>query len=131
MKLLLLEPDKVLADTYRRGLQTAGHRVTMCASAQAAIFSADAERPDVVIVELQLTGHSGIEFLYEFRSYDEWAQVPVILLTNVPAGEFRANWALLSDELGVAAYHYKPLTTLRTLLRSVAALGAPVGASQQ
>lgn len=119
MKIILLEPDKVLADTYRDLLIQAGHRVVMCASAQAAIFAADDLQPDLVIMELQLTGHSGIEFLYEFRSYDDWTDVPVIALTNVPAGEFDGCWDLLREQLGVRAYHYKPLTSLRMLLRSV------------
>lgn len=122
MKIVLLEPDKVLADTYRQALMQAGHKVVMCASAQAAIFAADDLQPDLVIMELQLTGHSGIEFLYEFRSYDDWATVPVLMLTSVPAGEFSTSWELLRDQLGVRAYHYKPMTSLRTLLRAVAAL---------
>lgn len=122
MKILLLEPDKVLADTYRQLLMSQGHKVVMCATAQAAIFAADDLQPDLVITELQLTSHSGIEFLYEFRSYDDWTDVPVMILTNVPAGEFAGSWELLKNELGVASYHYKPLTSLRTLLRSVNAL---------
>lgn len=119
MKIVLLEPDKVLADTYRQALMHDGHRVIMCATAQAAIFAADELKPDLVIMELQLTGHSGIEFLYEFRSYDDWTATPVIILTNVPAGEFSDCWDLLRDQLNVHQYHYKPLTSLRTLLRSV------------
>lgn len=122
MKIVLLEPDKVLADTYRTMLMQAGHKVVMCATAQAAIFASDDLQPDLVITELQLTGHSGIEFLYEFRSYDDWGNVPVLVLTNVPAGEFNGSWDMLRDQLGVRGYHYKPLTSLRTLLRSVNAL---------
>ncbi len=124
MKILLLEPDKVLADTYRQVLMQAGHKVVMCATAQAAVFAADELQPDLVVMELQLTGHSGIEFLYEFRSYEDWGDVPVVILTNVPAGEFDGSWDLLQQQLGVRAYHYKPLTSLRSLLRSVEAVAA-------
>lgn len=120
MKVVLLEPDRVLADTYKQALQTAGHSVTMCATAQAAIIAADHQKPDVVVMELQLTGHSGLEFLYEFRSYEDWMDVPVTALTNVPAGEFSDSWALLRDQLGVEQYLYKPMTNLRRLLRAVA-----------
>lgn len=123
MKIILLEPDKVLADTYRQALIHAGHKVTMCATAQAAIFAAEDLSPDMVIVELQLTAHSGIEFLYEFRSYDDWVTVPVIVLSNVPAGEFNGSWDMLREQLGVRAYHYKPVTSLQALLRSVQAVG--------
>jgi CheY-like chemotaxis protein len=124
MNIILLEPDKVLADTYRQALMGQGHKVTMCASAQAAIFAADEHKPDVVIVELQLVGHSGIEFLYEFRSYDDWQKVPALILTNVPAGEFSGSWDLLKNELNVSAYHYKPLTSLQALFRSVESAAA-------
>lgn len=122
MKILILEPDRILADTYRKALQQSGHKVIMTASAQAAIFAADELQPDLVIMELQLTGHSGIEFLYEFRSYDDWSDTPVLVLTNVPAGEFDGSWELLHEQLGVRAYHYKPLTSLRTLIHAVATL---------
>ena len=124
MKIVLLEPDKVLADTYRQVLMQDGHKVVMCATAQAAIFEADELQPDLVIMEMQLTGHSGIEFLYEFRSYDDWTEIPVVVLTNVPAGEFSDCWNVLKDQLGVRHYHYKPLTSLRGLLKTVNAVAA-------
>lgn len=113
--IILIEPDKVLAESYRQALQGEGHSVTPCASAQAAIFAADQQQPDLVLLELQLIEHSGIEFLYEFRSYEEWQHVPVVILSQVPAGEFASNWQLLRDQLQVGAYFYKPHTSLSQL----------------
>jgi DNA-binding response OmpR family regulator len=125
MKILLIEPDRLLADTYRVALESAGHAVVMCGGAQSAIFAADEFGPDAVVLELQLIGHSGLEFLYEFRSYPEWQQVPIVVLTHIPAGEFSASWGMLRDQLGITAYHYKPLTSLQALLRSVANAQVP------
>lgn len=119
MNVLLIEPDKLLANTYRQALESAGHKVVMCASAQSAVFAADEQKPDAVVMELQLIGHSGLEFLYEFRSYGEWQDVPVIINTAIPAGEFSGSWELFKNQLGVQTYHYKPLTSLHKLLRSV------------
>jgi DNA-binding response OmpR family regulator len=85
---------------------------------------ADDVRPDVAIVELQLVAHSGIEFLYEFRSYVDWQNIPVVALTTVPPGEFAGSSRLLTDELGVKVYHYKPVTSLAKLLASVHELTA-------
>jgi DNA-binding response OmpR family regulator len=113
---LLIEPDRVLAETYRQALMGGGHQVVCCASAQAAIISADQHRPDAVILELQLIEHSGIEFLYEFRSYRDWQHIPVILHTHVPPAEFNDNYQLLRDQLGVKEYLYKPDTSLRELV---------------
>jgi DNA-binding response OmpR family regulator len=116
---LLIEPDRVLARTYFDALTHAGHEVHICATAQGGIYCADDFKPDVVILELQLVAHSGIEFLYEFRSYPDWQNIPVIITTNVPAGEFSGSWRLLRNQLGVSQYLYKPHTTLKKLLNTV------------
>lgn len=117
--IILIEPDRLLAKMYLQAMTGVGHTVRVCASAQTAVFCADEHRPDIIVTELQLVGHSGIEFLYEFRSYPEWQKIPVVVVSNVPAGEFRGSWRLLREQLGVAAYHYKPLMSLRTLLASI------------
>jgi DNA-binding response OmpR family regulator len=113
--ILLVEPDRLVAKTYMEALQSAGHSVQVCATAQSAIFCADEQPPDLLILEIQLVGHSGIELLYELRSYPDWQNLPVVIVTNVPAGEFQGSWQLLKNELGVQSYHYKPLFSLRAL----------------
>jgi DNA-binding response OmpR family regulator len=118
-QILLIEPDRVLAESYVQALLHAGHEVQAAGSAQAAVLSADAIAPDLVILELQLVGHSGIEFLYEFRSYSDWQNTPVIIQTQVPRSEFADNWELLNRELGVKTYLYKPRTSLQALLTTV------------
>ena len=110
----------MLAKTYAEALLGAGHHVVAAATAQTAIQASDALIPDVVILELQLVGHSGIEFLYEFRSYVDWQGIPVIIQTQVPPAEFGGSRQLLTSELGVRAYLYKPHTSLRELLAHVA-----------
>ncbi len=117
--ILLIEPDRLLAESYIQALQLAGHRLNAASSAQAGIMAADAVTPDLVILEIQLVEHSGIEFLYEFRSYPEWQNIPVLLQTYVPQCEFSDNWRLMQTELGVRAYLYKPRTSLRRLAASV------------
>ncbi|HEY4963997.1 MAG TPA: response regulator [Candidatus Saccharimonadales bacterium] len=113
---LLIEPDKVLARTYKEALEEGDFKVEVVGGAQAAINSADHAQPDIVVVELQLAGHSGFEFLYEFRSYQEWQNIPVLILSAVPSQEFADNWALIQRELGVVDYLYKPTTSLKKLI---------------
>ncbi len=100
-------------------LEQAGHIVSIATGAQVAIDAADAQMPDVVLLELQLVAHSGIEFLYEFRSYAEWQMVPVIVLSHVPPTEFRQSAEVLKQQLGVQGYFYKPQTSLKKLLQIV------------
>lgn len=114
--ILLIEPDRILAKTYATFLHAHGHHVRICATAQAAIHAADDLTPDMVVLELQLVAHSGIEFLYEFRSYYDWRQVPVVVLSAVPPAEFNSSTGVLRDQLGIHSYHYKPQTTVLQLL---------------
>lgn len=117
--ILLLEPDSILANLYIRAFEHVGHGVRRTVSAQDGVFHIDELLPDLVIVELQLVAHSGIEFLYELRSYAEWQKVPVIIHSCIPPTEFSDSLRLLRDKLGVQKYLYKPHTSLQTLLRSV------------
>lgn len=120
--ILIVEPDKILADTYADFLRHAGHTVQVTTTAQAAIHTADGLRPDLVLLEIQLVAHSGIEFLYEFRSYEDWQAVPVVILSTIPPSEFRQMSDSLMEQLSVSSYHYKPRTDLRELLRVVNAV---------
>lgn len=114
-----MEPDARLAKIFAKALLSRNHTVMAATTAQDAVIAADEQQPDIVLLELQLTAHSGIEFLYEFRSYADWRQLPVIVVSVVPPSEFEKSRQLLYDRLGVAEYHYKPRTNLRTVLRSV------------
>jgi DNA-binding response OmpR family regulator len=118
-KILIIEPDHVLAKTYKTALENAGYKVSTSTNAQDAINEVDSNEPDLIIVEIQLVSHSGIEFLYEFRSYKEWQKVPVLILSMVPMQEFSDNWELLSKELNIASYLYKPSVKLGQLIKEV------------
>jgi len=118
---LVVEPDIHLARAYVGALQHAGHQVQAAGSAQMAIHAADTQTPDVVLLELQLPAHGGIEFLYEFRSYPEWGAVPVVINSYTPPHVLASVADTLRDELGVHAVLYKPQTSLDVVLRTVAA----------
>jgi CheY-like chemotaxis protein len=118
-KILLIEPNTVLAKTYQAVLTKSGHELAHVTSAQAAINAADASTPDVIILELQLPRHSGIEFLHEFRSYPEWQTVPVIIHTAILPATMAGLGAALQDELGVRTILYKPKTSLKDLVQAV------------
>ena len=120
MKILLVEPDRLLAQIYAKTLRGAGYEVMVVAGAQAGIMATDRSRPDLILLEVQLIAHSGIEFLYELRSYAEWQDLTVLIHSHVPANEFAGNWPLLHDDLGVHDYLYKPTTSLTDLLQTVA-----------
>ena len=123
--ILLIEPNTLLAETYTQALQHAGYTVSHAVGAQAAIDAADKHTPDVVIMELQLPQHSGIEFLHEFRSYAEWMEVPVVVNTTLPPGRMLLAKPTLQRDLGVVGTYYKPRTSLQDIIRLVREHSAP------
>ena len=118
--ILVIEPDAVLATTYAEALMQAGYQPVVAATAQSAIHAADEQLPDLIILELQLAAHNGIEFLHEFRSYPEWQDVPVIINSYTPPQEYQQVQETLATTLGVRAFLYKPRISLQLLLRAVA-----------
>jgi CheY-like chemotaxis protein len=117
--ILLIEPDTVLARTYMQALQHVGYTVARAAGAQEAINEADGKVPDIVILELQMAVHDGVEFLQEFRSYPEWQRIPIVVNTSIaPVALAPVRYALEHD-LGVKACLYKPRTTLQQLISAV------------
>ena len=116
---LLLEPDKVLQNLYVSTLESTGYTVVSASTAQEAISLADSAKPDAIVLELQLVEHSGIEFLYELRSYADWQKLPVVINTIVPPSEFKDNYELLMGELGAKSYLYKPDSSLKELTSSI------------
>jgi DNA-binding response OmpR family regulator len=117
-KILLLEPDVVLAGSLAAHLANANHKVYVHYEAQAAIAEADKNRLDVVITELQLAGRSGVEFLYEFRSYPEWQATPVIVTGSVNDQSISA-YTQVFDELNISNYFYKPALQTQELVAAV------------
>lgn len=118
-RILLLEPDTLLATIYTQAFTRAGFIVDCVPSAQVAIDAADAHAPDVVITEMHMPAHDGVEFLYEFRSYAEWQQVPVIIHSYASPEQLATVRSTLEAELGVIAILYKPQTSLHKLLACV------------
>ena len=116
---LLIEPNPNASRVYGNALTRAGYKVVTAQTAQSAIHSLDEHRVvDVIILEPQLVGHNGIEFLYELRSYVEWQRIPVILLTSLDATIMQNT--ILTEKIGVAAYLYKPVTTNDLLCEAIA-----------
>ena len=118
MKILLLEPDEILGQTAKASLLAAGHAVTVRRSAQTALDALDADLPDIIILELQLGIHNGVEFLYELRSYPEWQHIPVIVHT-LNARILDERFVVALKQLGVTALLYKPRTSSKSLVDSV------------
>ncbi len=124
-RVLVIEPNQILADIYHKILTKNKHKVWLAKDAQEAINIADKINPELIILELQLPQHNGLEFLYEFRSYSEWRDIPVIIQSLVSPNEFKDNYVLW-HKLRISSYLYKPKSTLVQLLDSVNSNLSPI-----
>lgn len=119
MRILFIEPDKQLATSYGAGLEAAGHTVTYARDAQSGVHKADDCTPEIVIVSLEMARHNGIEFLYEFRSYGEWQDVPAILCTSLPTPELLRD-GVMQTQLKIDTVLVRSQTSVADLVRAVA-----------
>ena len=118
-RILLIEPNTALAKIYHTLFTEDGYEVVHVTSAQDAIDAADTAKPDVVVLELQLPKHNGIEFLHEFRSYPEWGAVPVVINSLVTPNRLVSLRQALQRDLGVSAILYKPKASLDVLRQTL------------
>jgi len=79
---LIVEDDEWVAEQHVRVLETAGYRAEFVANALAAIESVDSHLPDVIVLDLLLTGQNAFALLHELRSHADLASIPVIICTN-------------------------------------------------
>lgn len=117
-RVLLLEADWVLAGNLRELLETKGYKVNWHVDPQSAISGADKSKPDIVVLDLILAGRSGIEFLYEFRSYPDWQELPVIVYSSVSKKELGDSLSNL-DQLGIASYLHKSYSSMSNLAEAI------------
>lgn len=118
MRILVVEPAEDLGKVLVATMLQARFLCDHAKSAQQAVTLADDNQPDIVVLELALPGHNGVEFLYEFRSHADWTNIPIIFYTQVSAEECGLS-ARQMQQLGVAAHLYKPTTTLKVLQTTI------------
>jgi two-component system OmpR family response regulator len=121
VRLLLVEDERVLAETVRRGLADEGHVVTVAHDGREGLWLATHDEFDVVILDLMLPGMSGYRVLERMRAARVWT--PVLVLT-AKDGEYDEADAF---DLGADDYLTKPFSfvVLLARLRALLRRGAP------
>lgn len=80
---LLVEDDPWLAELEANVLTQAGYDVTHAPHAPSAIAKIDEKQPDIIILDVLLTGSTAFALLHELQSYGDTKMVPIILCTNM------------------------------------------------
>lgn len=80
-QILVIEDERDIAALMAYHLTKGGYRVRTVESGDDAMEVVRNERPDMVVLDLMLSGVSGYEFLEEFRRQPQMEGVPVVVLT--------------------------------------------------
>jgi two-component system cell cycle response regulator DivK len=78
---LLVDNHADNREMYAEYLQIRGFRVIPCSDSRASIEVARRSEPDIILLELRMTGMNGIQVLRELRKDPALAHVPVVALT--------------------------------------------------
>lgn len=114
-KILLIEPDRVLLEVYKEVFTREGYKVKSVESSSEAILAIEDNKPDLIIIELQLPAHNGIELLNELKSYDDLHECKVIINSIIPADSLGMSSAI-KKAYNIVATVYKPDTSIEKLI---------------
>lgn len=107
MRVLVVEDEADVADVFVDYLTELGHDPVIVRSAEAALGKLQTERPDAILLDIQLPGMSGLEFLKLRRVRD--TGVPIVAVSGV-ATESQARECL---RLGALDFVGKPVSLER------------------
>jgi two-component system, cell cycle response regulator DivK len=114
-KILLVEDNPVNRRLAEFLLRSNGYQVIEAATAQEAFDLLKAERPDLILMDIQLPGTDGLEVTKQLKEDPNTRNIPVLAVTS---------YAMKGDReralaVGCAAYITKPIDKT-TLLKEIA-----------
>jgi len=117
VKILLAEDDHVQSRLLEHHLLDRGFKVRTAFDAQAAWDAADKDPPDVVLLDLQMPGGTGLTFLKKKSASSRLRGVPVIVITAIEDALVRR----MAEQYGAQSIFPKPvnLMLLDVVLESV------------
>jgi DNA-binding response OmpR family regulator len=123
-KVLIIDDDLAVTQTFASMLRLEGHEVRTALDAESGLQQARSEHPDAIIVDLRMPLINGLGFLYRLRADERHVQTPVAIVT----GDYTLDDSISRElhELG-AGLHFKPLwlEDLVDLTHDLLAPGAP------
>jgi DNA-binding response OmpR family regulator len=115
-KIVLIEDDAWLAESYARILKREGYRLITTQYPEEAIHLVGPEAPNLIIADVMLEANTVLPLLHELQTYDDTRVIPVILCTAL------THHSLQAEKLhtyGVVAVLNKATLTPESMLLAV------------
>lgn len=120
--LLLVDDDPVYRERLARAIAARGYDVRSAADAEEAVRLAEADSPELAVVDLRMPGASGLDLLARLKTIDATTQV--LILT----GYGSISTAMEAVRNGASNYLTKPVD-VDEILAAFAPDAAPAGAA--
>lgn len=105
-RILAVDDTAVILTRISNTLQNEYDVITVNSGARALRYLAQ-EKPDLILLDIQMMPKNGIDTLREIRAMENRADIPVIMLTGVED----KNFVLTSVKLGICDYILKPFSS--------------------
>jgi DNA-binding response OmpR family regulator len=121
--ILVVDDEAALVEAVRARLVSEGYAVRVAADGRSALAAIEAERPDLVVLDLMLPGMDGLEVCREIQKRD-W--VPVLMLTaRTSETDKIAGFAVGADDYLTKPFSLRELAArVRAILRRMERAGA-------
>ncbi|MBM4325631.1 MAG: response regulator transcription factor [Deltaproteobacteria bacterium] len=113
-KILVVDDEEDILELVRYNLTKEGYQVTCAATGEKGLWSAKADRPDLVLLDLMLPGMDGLDVCRNLKSHPDTNRIPIVMITA--KGEDAD--IVTGLELGADDYITKPFSP-RVLLARV------------
>ncbi len=80
-KILIVDDDEGVTQTFARMLRLEGYQVRTAVSAETGLREADHSHPDAIILDLRMPLVDGLGFLRRLRAQDDHRAIPVAIVT--------------------------------------------------
>jgi len=115
LRILLVDDDPALRTLLRTTFEVADVDVVEADGADAARRSIRAVRPDVIVLDVNMPGTTGLELCEQLKADPATSDIPIILLTGSTGGTTAA-----AKRVGADAFVRKPFSPLDLLYAAIA-----------
>jgi two-component system, chemotaxis family, chemotaxis protein CheY len=115
-RILIVDDSGMSRRTLRKILEPAGHQVTEASDGMSALEQFFVDRPNLVLLDLTMSGMYGIDVLKKLQEIDPEVRVVVA------SADIQTSTRAMVEEAGAAAFINKPFDVDRVLKAVSAAL---------
>lgn len=109
VKILVIDDDKIVRDILRAQFEGRAYTVIDADDGDSAVELSRTEKPDLIILDMNLPGMTGFQVLPLLRSHPQTRKTPVIALTSHDSPEDRNE----AYDAGCDRYVTKPVDAAR------------------